>query len=137
MPIRDLIENLKDLPKPSITQLIITVILLYLLSNNVQSLLNYRNGLKRLEDKTNAINQLESKNSEIKGQIANTETSEFLYKAAVDQLNLSKPGEKILILENPNNQDSEFKTNQDNSQDKENNPNQTNNFQKWIKSFNL
>jgi cell division protein FtsB len=130
------VEKLKKLPRPSIIQLIFAGILVYMLSNNIKSLLNYRNGLKRLEEKTQAINTLKLENEEIKKKIAKTETEEFLYKSAVDQLNLSKPNEKILILdetgENTPNQPTP------NAQQKE--PvlqNNFTNFQLWRKAFNL
>lgn len=131
-------NRFNSIKKPSLIELALAAILIYMLSNNIQSLLNYRNGLKRLEEKTQAINNLKSQNDALRAQIANTQTDEFLQKAAIDQLNLSKPGETILILDNEENTSQSKPTAEpENLANKLTNEKTITNLALWRKAFNL
>ena len=82
---------------------------------------------KEIADVQQEINDFENNNQELKDMIAYLESDQSLEEQARLNLNLKKPGEQVLIIE-----DSDLKKNeaQSNSQEK-----LVNNFVKWWRYF--
>jgi cell division protein FtsB len=78
---------------------IISFILLLLLINSVRSIYDMHKSIGRLDQAEFQLNALKIENEKLKGDIAYAQTPEYLQKAAVEELNMAKPGETILLVE--------------------------------------
>ena len=80
----------------------IGVLLLIIISNNVSSILNYRNGIKKIEDKEKELVELEAENQTLIKNIKEAQKPEYQQKLAIEELNLTADQATILIIPKEN-----------------------------------
>lgn len=69
----------------------------------------------RLDQAKFELESLKIENEKLKGDIAYAQTPEYLQKAAIEELNMAKPGETILVIEQLRPKDRENIANSQNS----------------------
>ncbi|MEK7127342.1 MAG: septum formation initiator family protein [Patescibacteria group bacterium] len=77
---------------------LVIIIGLILIVNTVRAIVQAWQAGDRVDRRGQKINLLEKENEKIKQKIAEVESPEYLEQIARDKLNLSKPGEEIVIL---------------------------------------
>ncbi|OGZ40175.1 MAG: hypothetical protein A3I20_02645 [Candidatus Portnoybacteria bacterium RIFCSPLOWO2_02_FULL_40_15] len=82
--------------------IIITVILIFVLANIIRSIIRLNTSINKLDQAKEQVLELEKSNKELMERIEFSNTPEFIEKEATERLNLTRPGEKIIILGNPN-----------------------------------
>lgn len=107
------------------------MILLVVLLNTIRSTLELKNSYTRLDDIKNRVKTAQENNLRLKKELSYVKSDEYLEKAAVEKLNMSKPDEKILIInENTPEVLSATKV-------KEPLQKQMQNWELWLKTFNF
>lgn len=77
---------------------LVIIIGIILIINTVKAISDAWRAGDRVEFRAQKISQLERENEKIKQKIAEVESPEYLEQIARDKLNLSKPGEILIIL---------------------------------------
>lgn len=77
---------------------LVIIIGIILIINTVKAISDAWRAGDRVELRAQKINRLEKENDKIKQKIAEVESPEYLEQIARDKLNLSKPGEVLIIL---------------------------------------
>ena len=117
--------------KESKFPILLTIVLLALIINISRSILDLRKSDERVDNAQERINELAEQNDSLSQQIQYADTDDFLQKAALEDLNMVKPGYKILIINEKRPED--FAINQpaqDNTPDYKN-------WQLWMIEFGL
>lgn len=78
---------------------LIAIVLVILLINSIRSILDIHSSIGRIDKAKAELQFLESENEEFQKAIAYAKTPEYLHKVAIEELNMAKPGETILIVE--------------------------------------
>ena len=97
--------------------------------------MNYRNGLKRLEDARNELTKLKVDNEKLKKDEAYYQSDEYVEKAVLENLNMTKDTGTILVMDKKQTFTEKNVTEQ--LQTQENTQNEPNNVQLWLKAFNF
>lgn len=82
--------------------LIITIILAVLVIGSLKSISNLNKGIERLTNAEDRLEALKLENEKLQADIEYAMSDEYLEKAAVEKLNMTKPGYKILVVESVN-----------------------------------
>ena len=91
--------------------IIVTTILLFLIFTNSRSVTNLKSSINRINTAETKIDDLAKQNEDLKEKIEQVSTEEYVEKEAVEKLNLTKPGQKIIIMEGIKPKDDIEKTN--------------------------
>ncbi len=83
---------------PSKFPYIITIILLILLIGSVRSLIDLNSSSKKIAEVKSEIERLSQDNSKLREDIEFVQTEEYIEQAALEQLRLTKPGYRILVI---------------------------------------
>ena len=78
---------------------LLAFILVILFINTIRSTLEVRRSAGRIGEAKFQLEELKVENKRLKSDISYAQTPEYLQKAAVEELNMAKPGETILIVE--------------------------------------
>lgn len=85
--------------KASRFRYLLAFILVVLLINSIRSIADVHKSVGRLDQAKFELERLKVENERLKGDITYIQTPEYLQKAAIEELNMAKPGETILIVE--------------------------------------
>ena len=108
--------------------ILVTIILIILIANTIRAINDLRSSQKRLEDIKTQIIGMTAKNAKVKEDIQYVQSDEYLEKASLEKLKLTKPGHHILIIdENDINK----------KQTSNANPKTIKTWKLWLKEFNL
>jgi|694.fasta_scaffold00773_10 cell division protein FtsB len=110
---------------------ILITILFIITSNNIKSIFNYTKGVNYIKESQTELQELESKNLELKEMITTTESNDYLQKLAIEELNLASENATILIIPEENTTKT-YESGQSHS-----NPSEPENFSKWIQYLKL
>lgn len=78
--------------------IIITFILIAIFVGILRSIYRLNSSIKKIDEAKEKIEELEKINQELTEKIEYTNTPEFIEKEATERLNLTRPGEKIIIM---------------------------------------
>lgn len=80
---------------------LITIVLfsVFIALNLTQRINNALQANARLEQSLNELNQLQRQNSELKSTLAKVQTVEFVESQSRDKLNLGRPGETVVLID--------------------------------------
>lgn len=78
---------------------LLALILVVLLINSIRSILDIHKSVARLDQAKFRLEELKVENSRLNEQIVYAQSEEYLQKAAIEELNMARPGETILIVE--------------------------------------
>jgi len=88
-----------QLDKNSRFPYLLALILIVLLANSIRSTLDAYKSVGRLDQAKFELQELKIENERLNNDIWYAQSPEYLQKAAVEELNMAKPGETILIVE--------------------------------------
>ena len=89
----------ESVPKASNFIYLIMFFLIILLVNGVRTLQETRQKIGRLDESKIKLEELKIENTELQAKLIEIETEEYIEKVAIEQLNMAKPGYRILALE--------------------------------------
>ena len=124
--------------KTSKFSIILSIILAFIIFENISSILSYKQSYNRLKESQIQLKQLEDENSEWRAKIDEAQGEEYLEKFALEELNLTKDNKIVVVLDNslkPNRQNSSKDETAENKGDLD--ANKLSNLQKWLKAFNF
>ena len=78
--------------------IIITVVLIFILANIIRSIIRLNTSINKLDQAKEQVVKIEKSNKELAEKIEFANTPEFIEKEATERLNLTRPGEKIIIM---------------------------------------
>lgn len=78
--------------------IIISIVLLAILAGTIRSIFRLNASIKKIDQAKEEVIKLEKANKELVEKIEHTNTPEFIEKEATERLNLTRPGEKIIIM---------------------------------------
>lgn len=81
-----------------ISVIVIVIIAISILTGLGKQIAAALNASKRVEEQANRVTRLTEKNNQLKKQLVQAQTPDAIEKIARDQLNLSKPGETIVVI---------------------------------------
>ncbi|PIR42825.1 cell division protein FtsL [candidate division WWE3 bacterium CG_4_9_14_0_2_um_filter_35_11] len=81
--------------------IIITLILIAVLGGILRSTFRLNSSIKKIDQAKEKIVELEETNKKLTEKIEYANTPEFIEKEATERLNLTHPGEKIIIMGDP------------------------------------
>lgn len=112
-------------------QYLLSVILIIFTINTIRSILEANKNVKKLQSIQTEVEKQIVKNANTKKQIDYVQTDKYIRKAALEQLNLTEPGYKILIMneKEPEEINTQLKTSK-----KEDS---MLNWENWLNEFNL
>jgi len=119
-------------PKRRINWMIlITILLLVILINNLKSIEELHQSIGKIQDSKLKIDSLIADKDRLNENINYAQTEEYLEKVAIEQLNLTKPGYTVVIvdentMQKPANQAPQVATTKTQP-----------NWQLWIKAFKI
>jgi len=121
--------NVRKISRKSLYPFVLTIILIILLTNSVKSISKLKSGIRRIDDTKEKIAQLQEENSNIHEKIKYAQSDEYIEKASLEELNLTKPDMNILIIDplKPENQ-------RQNNEIQEKNTNNSN-YMMWLLEF--
>ena len=111
--------------------ILIFIVLIVLIINSAKSISGLRSSVNRLESAKKELTNLKEENKRLQNNIEYVQTEEYIEKAALEQLNLTKEGYTILIME------TETPTYRENLQEKAENKEIIQNWKLWAKTFGL
>lgn len=88
-----------QLDKNSRFPYLLALVLIVLLANSIRSTLDVYKSVGRLDQAKFQLQELKIENERLNNDIQYAQSEEYLQKAAVEELNMAKPGETILIVE--------------------------------------
>ncbi len=126
---------LRPIDSKNILPMLLTFILAILVVNNVRSLFNYRKGINKLAEAQKELRELQDQNQKLKGDIQKAQSDEFIEKSALENLNLTKDPQTILIMGKT--ETFKQKNAVNTAQSENGQPKASGNLQLWLKAFHL
>ncbi len=78
--------------------IIITIVLIFIFANIIRSIIRLNTSINKLDQAKEQVVEIENSNKELAEKIEFANTPEFIEKEATERLNLTRPGEKIIIM---------------------------------------
>jgi len=110
-------------------QPVITIILIFLIFLTIKSIIQLESSKNRIKNVKNQIEESEAINKALSQKIEESTTDEYVEKLAIEKLNMTKDGYRI-VIDNSNN------SNNNNLQKQIESENLTN-WEQWKSKFNL
>jgi cell division protein FtsB len=84
--------------KPTLVHLGITLFLVFAIVNSFRLANEFRGSSSRLTEIRQKIQYAKEENLKLRTELKYVQTDEYLEKAAVEKLNMTKPGSKVLVI---------------------------------------
>jgi cell division protein FtsB len=81
-----------------ISIIVIVIVAISILTGLSKQIVTALNASKRVEEQANRVTKLTEKNNQLKKELVQAQTPDAIEKIARDELNLSKPGETIVMI---------------------------------------
>jgi cell division protein FtsL len=112
-------------------QYLVPIVLFLILLSTVRSTIDIKQSLRRLEEIKEKLKLEEIQNQKLKNELNYVNSDNYVEKVAIEELNMTKPGYKILVINEVTPDDIQKQIIKEPAQ------RQKSNLELWLEAFNL